>query len=253
MSYVVDFHIHTTCSDGTLTPTEIVKKYKEQEYDMIAITDHDTVDGVHDAQVAGEALNLKVIPGIELSTLYDGRDEVHILGYYMDTENERLLAACDHLLEKRVQRNKALLAYLADLGYPLTEQELRTRRSSYVGKPDFVRALQAREYPIEKPWDLLDAVVREMISTEEALDIIQGAGGIPVLAHPMKIGFLQPHEAGFLDRLDDMLRALKPLGLKGMECYHPSATEVDAIALISLAEKHHLHITEGSDFHEERG
>ena len=256
MSYKVDYHMHSYYSDGTMKPTDLLRMYKEKDYDMISLTDHDGVDGIAEAMIAGEALQIKVIPGIEFSTGYDfdGRElELHMLGYYIDIENEALKARLTEIRKDREVRNEKLLAHLNNLGYELTYEDLLQRRGqTYVGKPNFARAIARKGYEIENLWEVLDTVKKDKISTFEAIELIREAGGMSVLAHPMKTKNLaELRSDAFWESLEQILRDLKKHGLKGLECFHPSATEEDSLRLVELAGKYHLHITEGSDFHGE--
>ncbi len=256
MSYKVDYHMHSYYSDGTMKPTDLVRMYKEKEYDIIALTDHDGVDGINEAVIAGEALKIKVIPGIEFSTGYDfdGRElELHLLGYHIDIENQPLQERLKEIRKDRDVRNEKLLAYLNGLGYELTREDLLQRPGqTYVGKPNFARAIARKGYEIENLWEVLDTVKKDKISIFKAMELIKGAGGMSVLAHPMKTKNLaELRSDAFWDALERILRDLKKHGLKGLECFHPSATEEDSLRLVNLAGKYHLHITEGSDFHGE--
>lgn len=254
MSYKVDFHMHSYYSDGTMKPTELVRKYKDEEYDVIALTDHDGVDGIKEATIAGEALRIQVVPGIEFATGYDfnGQNlELHLLGYYIDIENQRLNEKLVEIRKDRQERNQKLLKHLNKLGYKLTEEDILDRPGqTYVGKPNFARALAKKGYEIENPWALMDGVERKKISIKEAIDLIKGAGGISVLAHPMKIkGIGEPGSENSFNNLEEIICQLKIDGLKGLECYHPSADANQSFKLVTIAGKLHLHITEGSDFH----
>ena len=256
MSYKADYHIHSYYSDGRMKPVDIVRRYKENDYEVIALTDHDGVDGVQEAMIAGEALQIKVIPGVELSTSlnWEGKaTELHILGYHIDTENPRLQEMLETARRSRDDRNQRLLAYLNGSGYPLRYEDLLERPGqTYVGKPNFARALRRKGYAIEDMWKIFDRIERERLDTAEAIAVIREAGGLAVLAHPMKIKGIGEKSSGqFWENLENMLRHLKKQGLKGLECYHPSASGEDALRLVVLAGKLHLHITEGSDFHGE--
>ncbi|MGF6375198.1 putative metal-dependent phosphoesterase TrpH [Clostridiales Family XIII bacterium PM5-7] len=256
MSYKVDFHIHSSYSDGTMNPIDIVRKYKEEEYDIIALTDHDGIDGVKEATIAGEALQIQVVPGIELATSYtlEEKDiELHLLGYYIDIEHPQLNEALLKLRQERQARNEKLLIHLNELGYQLTEDDLLDRPGkTYVGKPNFARALAKKGYAIDNPWALMEQVERKKLSTKDAITLIKEAGGMAVLAHPMKTkGIGEPGTEAFFDHLKTMLTQLKKEGLKGVECYHPSADEHQSFQLVTIAGNLHLHITEGSDFHGE--
>ena len=138
-------------------------------------------------------------------------------------------------------------------GYELSYDDLITRpNQNYVGKPNFARALKAKGYEIPDMWELFDSVEKEKIDTLEAIELIKKAGGIAVLAHPMQIKNLGDKSSDeFWNKLDELIRMLKKEGLKGIECYHPSADEEDSLKLVTIAGKYHLHITEGSDFHSE--
>lgn len=254
MSYKVDFHTHSYYSDGLMKPTDLVRMYKEREYDIIALTDHDGIDGVKEAEIAGEALKMQVVPGIELATSYDfdGHEiEFHLLGYYIDIENEELNEKLKEIREHRRVRNEKLLAHLNELGYELTYEDLLERpKQNYIGKPNFERAMKQKGYNPENMWDIFDEVEKQKISIEEGINLIKGAGGIAVLAHPMKtrkIGEKDSEE--FWNNLYTIVKDLKKKGLKGIECYHPSADNEQSMKLVQLSGKYHLHMTEGSDFH----
>ncbi len=254
MNYKVDYHVHSYFSDGTMKPTDLVKMYKGRDYDVVALTDHDGVDGVYEAVIAGEALEMKVIPGIEIGGSYDfgGQEiELHILGYHIDTENAALKACIEKLRASRRDRNERLLVHLQGLGYDLVYEDLIERPGQdYIGKPNFARALKRKGGAPDNVWELLDSVERERVSAYEAISVIQEAGGMAVLAHPLKtkeIGSLE--EENFWNNLDAIVADLKKHSLKGMECYHPSADHDQALKLVVMAGKYHLHITEGSDFH----
>lgn len=252
MEFKIDLHIHTIYSDGTMEPVDVVTKFKDEGYDIIAITDHDGIGGIREAQIAGKALKIEVLPGIEFSSEYvrGGKmTELHILGYRIDPSNQRLREKCEFLRKTRADRNVRMLARLREMGYEITEADLPDKPGGYIGKPDVVRALLAKGYEIEDPFALLEGIPRERISTEEAIEIIREAGGTPVLAHPFKIRELRPREEGFRDRLDPLLRDLKKMGIRGLECFHPSADHDESLMLVELAEKYHLNITKGSDFH----
>lgn len=254
MSYKADFHTHSYYSDGTMKPTDLVRKYKDEEYDIVALTDHDGVDGIKEATIAGEALRIQVIPGIEFATTYDldGEEiELHLLGYYIDIENQQLNEKLVEIRKDRRERNEKLFIHLNELGYAITEEDILDRPGqTYVGKPNFARALARKGYDIENPWELMEQVERKKISTKEAIDLIRGAGGMTVLAHPMKTKNLgKCGSKEFFSAMEKIVCHLKKDGLQGIECYHPSADEEEEFILVTIAAKFHMHITEGSDFH----
>lgn len=261
MALKMDLHIHSTYSDGTLTPVELVKKYHEEEYTEIALTDHDGVGGVKEAQIAGEALGLKVDSGIELGTYLPDGTELHILGYYIDVENSELLAELEVIRNARKERNKKLLEVLQSMGCQLTEEDLQQRPGQdYIGKPNFALALAKKGYvgsPKEAftPGSFLESpeakkIQKYQLSPNRAIELIQGAGGIAALAHPMKVkGIGEKGSETFFQNLDDILRELKKSKLKALECFHPSASREQSLRLITMADKYKLHITQGSDYH----
>lgn len=203
MEYKVDYHFHSTYSDGTKKPTDLVKWYKDNGYDEIALTDHDGIDGVKEAKIAGEALGIQVISGIELSTdlKADFKAEpldVHLLGYRFNEEDEQLLENLKVLKEFRRRRNEKLLEKLKEMGYELSYDDIVSRpNQTYVGKPNIAQALVNKGY-IDKYHDAFEkgkllespeikAVKKEKLTTEEAIGLVKGAGGTAVFAHPMEI------------------------------------------------------------------
>ena len=257
MESKVDLHVHTYYSDGTLSPTEIIKWAKKSKLDQIAITDHDGIDGIQEALIAGEALDILVIPGIEFSVDESDGIGMHILGYHIDIHNKELINKLEYVKEKRKERNDKLIAVLCDLGYPLVYEDMKKRGNvEYIGKPDFARGLINKGYITIFPEafqmgqflksESVRKIIKEKISAEEAIRLISGAGGIAVLAHPMKVTGLCGE---YFKALEDLVIKLKGYGLKGMECFYPEHTEEDTMKLVNLAEKYKLHMTKGSDYH----
>lgn len=259
MNQKVDYHIHTHYSDGTDSPTKVVKWAKEQGLSVISITDHDGVGGIDEAMIAGEALDIKVIPGIELSAETGDGIGVHILGYHIDHRNGELLDACSEIREKRQYRNRKYREALAQEGYPLSEEDLMLRPDQdFIGKPIFARAMERKGY-IEHAKDAftgifatakMKSIKKEKISAKRAIDLIRGAGGIAVLAHPCQIdGIGKRGTQEFYENLNDLVKELKRKGLKGIECFYKDHSHEEELKTVELAEKYHLHITTGSDYH----
>lgn len=259
--YKVDFHIHTNYSDGQASPASIVKRAKALGYDMIAITDHDGVEGVREALIAGEAVDLKVIAGIELATETKEGIGLHILGYHIDIENAHLKAVLAALAERRADRNHKLLQVLNDMGCELSQEDLNKQQpNGFIGKPIFARVLAEKGY-VRKAKDAFQegqflgskearAVKKEKMQASEAISLINEAGGIAVLAHPIQTrGVGETDSEEFYANMDTIIKRLKQQGLKGLECYHPDQNHHQTMKFIELAEKYHLHITRGSDFH----
>lgn len=263
MSFKTDFHIHSHYSDGTMSPSDIVKKYIKDEFDMIAITDHEVTDGIAEAVSQAKDENIKIISGIEFSTDMDGK-EIHILGYYFDPDNGQLKEQLKYLANIRKERNDRLLKALQSQGFDICERDLIQREGqTYIGKPNFARALAAKGYISNmseafEPGKLLESdeiksIKREKISAAKAIEIIRNAGGIAVLAHPCKIkGIGERESSEFKENFEILLKELKKCGLKGIECIYPKHSDNERLWFIDMASKYHLHITEGSDFHGDR-
>jgi len=257
MEKKIDLHTHTYYSDGTTSPTEVVKWAKKRNLEQLSITDHDGTEGIKEALIAGEALEIEVIPGIEFSVGEPDGTEMHILGYYIDISNEELMKRLKDIKKKRQERNGKLLVALRDLGFPLDPEDLHKKGDAdYLGKPDFARALINKGYisefseAFEEGRFLKSEEVRkikkEKISAKEAIELIAGAGGMAVLAHPMKVfGLVGEYFAA----LDKLVCILKDYGLKGMECFYPEHSEEETMKLVNMAEKYKLHMTRGTDYH----
>ena len=194
MSYKSDMHIHSWFSDGTLSPADIVKKYSREEYGIISITDHETTEGIEQARLEGEKADLKVVTGIELPALYREK-ELHILGYYFDPADRALSEKLRFLAVKRKERNEKLLAALIKKGFDISGEDLLKREGqTYTGKPDFARALVKKGYVRSvadafSPGEFLEdpelkKIKKYKMPAGEAIELIRGAKGIPVLAHP---------------------------------------------------------------------
>jgi len=257
MESKVDLHVHTYYSDGTLSPTEIIKWAKKSKLDQVAITDHDGIDGVQEALIAGEALDILVIPGVEFSVDEPSGIGMHMLGYRIDIHNKELKNKLEYIKQKRKERNDKMITVLSDLGYPLVYEDMKKRGSGdSIGKPDFARGLINKGYIVkfldafEKDKFLMSEKVmkikKEKISAKEAIELISGSGGIAVLAHPMKVTGLNGE---YFKALEDLVIKLKGYGLKGMECFYPEHSEEETMKLVNLAEKYKLHMTKGSDYH----
>lgn len=260
MSFKTDLHIHTWCSDGAMSPEEVTEKYIEEKYDLIAVTDHEVTEGLNRVRKAAEGRNIRIISGIELAADMTGT-ELHILGYYIDEENQELKEALARLAEMRKARNGGILRALREKGLDIKEEDLiQHDGQTYIGKPHFAKALLSKGYIKEiseafEPGRFLEspeikAVKKEKLSAEEAIALINGAKGIAVLAHPCKIkGIGERGSESFKKNFETLLAKLKKIGLKGLECIYPSHSDEERLYFIDMAAKYHLHITEGSDFH----
>ncbi len=240
-----DLHIHSTASDGTLTPAELVKLALAEGVVTIAISDHDSVDGVAAALEEGRALGVAVIPAVELSAETDGRS-VHILGYFIDYADPGLLAHLGILRQTRLERARELVRVLADGGYAISLDDVVARTTGgSVGRAHVARALvDAGHVPTTgAAFDRLIGrgkpfyVAKPVASPESVIATIRGAGGIAVLAHPS------------VSAAEDLIEALAGFGLEGIEVYHAQQTASDRARLLRIAERLGMVVTGGSDFH----
>ncbi|MFC0216052.1 PHP domain-containing protein [Paenibacillus chartarius] len=245
-----DLHTHTTASDGTQSPADNVRLAAEAGLAAIAITDHDTVSGVREALEAGSRLGVQVVPGVEISTVSGGQD-IHVLGYWIDIEDETLLRRLSELRETRDLRNVLILEKLAALGIHLTMEEVKAetaavkRKDDTIGRPHIAAALLRKGYvaTVQEAFDRFLASGAaayanvERITPETAIAWIREAGGAPVLAHP-----------GLYDD-DDLVEELAQRGLAGIEAYHADHSPEEERKYASIAKRWGLLATAGSDFH----
>ena len=247
---LIDLHVHSTASDGSLTPTEVVNRAAGLGLTAMALTDHDTVSGIDEALKAAKDLDMEVIPGIEVSCIYKEK-EIHILGLYIDHPNPELLSFLKEAFRKRYDRNMEMLAAFNKDGFEITVEDLHCGNpKTVITRAHFARALLKRGYvsSVDQAFrkylnpDRPYYRSRELITPEEVLNALQAAGGFPVLAHPLqyKLGW-----AG----TEELVSMLKEHGLCGLECFHSSNNQDESGKLRKLAKKYSLAPTGGSDFH----
>ena len=244
----IDLHVHTTVSDGTCTPTEVVRLAREAGLKAIAVTDHDSAAGCKEAMEAGKNAGVEVVPGIEISTKYGGA--VHILGYYIDAESEKIKPALDWVVNDRDERNRKMAELMAADGIPVSYEKMRERFGDIIGRPHFAAILVELGYA-ESVQDAFNRYVekgrkywlpRNFLSIERSVELIREAGGVPVLAHPFQY---KRDDAGLRDLIEHCLAS----GLMGMECRYSGYTEEMSAYLEALAKEYGLLKTGGSDFH----
>lgn len=246
----IDLHVHTTASDGTMCPRDVVSLAAMLGLKAIAITDHDTMAGLQEAGEAGELLNVSIVPGIEISSDYKGK-EVHILGYFLDPDKPQLRDYIQWVRDSRRQRNEKILEKLQKKGYDITlEQVEAANPGATIGRPHIARRLMelgAVSSVKEAFRRYLDQgrscyVPRTFIPFADGARLIRDCGGVAVLAHPLQYGF---------DRsaLETLVKDAVAAKFTGMEILYSGYTQSDVNKLYDLAEKYTLLPTGGSDFH----
>ena len=244
----IDLHIHTTASDGTFTPEEVVREASRIGLAAVAITDHDTAAGYARAAAEGENCGLEVVPGIEISTKF--RSAVHILGYYIDAQSPALGEVLDWMHRDREERNVKLCAMLRESGVDIDIERMHARFGDLVGRPHFA------EIMIENGMarDMNDAferllnknkpyfIPRQFLPIERSIEIIREAGGTAVLAHPFQYRL---DDAGLRELIEHCMES----GLEGMECRYSGYDAAQTAYLEALAAEYGLVRTGGSDFH----
>lgn len=247
----IDLHMHTTASDGTSSPEELVKTCSELGLETIAVTDHDNTTSVEAAKKAAEEYDLEVVSGIEIST-YRGASEYHILGYFIDLENDSLLGLTEAILQSRVDRTHEMIEKLTEMGYPLEFSDVKKFASGVsLGRPHIARALMEKGYVNSINEAFTDEFIggggrayveKKKVLPVEAITVILKAGGVPVIAHPQLINHGKP-----LDKKE--IARLKDVGLKGVEVYQSKHDKKATEKYKKIAEELDLLITGGSDYH----
>jgi hypothetical protein len=248
---MIDLHMHSTCSDGTFRPADLVRRVREAGVTHMALTDHDTVEGLAEAAEAARTEGVRFLGGLEISAEF-GPGTLHILGYGFDPADPRLLSRLTFVQKCRADRNPVIVERLNALGLEVTLEEIARRAGGdLVGRPHFAQTLLDKGY-VQSRQEAFDRYLAKgqpayadkvRLSPAESIEIIRGAGGVAVLAHPLQLK-IEDHDA-----LDAFVRDLKDLGLQGMECYYRNHTEEDEARFTALARKHSLLPTGGSDFH----
>ena len=250
MSGHIDLHIHTTASDGSFSPSEAVALAEKAGLKAIAITDHDTADGVEEASAAAMERGIELVRGIELSVDYKGRG-IHILGYFIDTENEHLRALLDWVIKERERRNGLICELMRADGIDVSMEALHEKYStSVIGRPHFAAELVAagKVASVKEGFDkFLNPGgryyrKREYIPVDMAFDALAKCGAKAVMAHPLQYRF--SHE-----ELLELVALLKEKGVAGMECIYSLYSEAQKKYLEEIAREFDLCITGGSDFH----
>lgn len=249
MEKYIDLHTHSLMSDGSMTPAEVVREAKKAGLTAIALSDHDTVDGVREAMAEGEKIGVEVVPAIEFSV--QSETETHILGYYVDIENPKLLDALEKVIETRRFRNRETCRKLNELGFDITLAEAEAiAPNDFIGRAHFARLLMDKGYTksVSEGFKLYlengkyAYCGKQTFTDEEAVRLIKDCGGVAFVAH-----------LHLTKKSDDELRAfltrLKACGLDGIEGYYTDYTPEMQAKYHALAEELGLILSGGTDFH----
>lgn len=240
-----DLHVHSTASDGTLTPRELVSLALGRDLTVLAIADHDSVEGVPDALAAARSTRLRLVPAVELSAVV-GAQDVHILGYFIRHDDPRLAAHLGDLRDARRRRAASTVSALADAGLHVElDDVLAMSGGGAVGRSHVARALVAEGHAENIP-DAFTRLIgrgkpfyvpKDVRPPDEVIGVVRDAGGLAVLAHPG------------VSRLDYLIPELIEAGLGGIEAYHADHRPEQRTHYASIAKKYGLLVTGGSDFH----
>ncbi len=241
-NFRADIHCHSTYSDGTFTPEELILEAKKIGLSGLSITDHDTINAYDEAFALAQKHDLELIPGIEFSTVYNGKS-IHILAYSFDVHDPRVREFCERHQRRRTNRNRAILEKLRSAGMPIEEKELQS--TSTVGRPHIAQAMIAHGYVSS-----INAAFNQYIgdnkscyatgdsfSTEETVELIKEINGIAVIAHPHLV-----YSPGTVQQL-------LALPFDGIECYYAKLNPSQEKRWLKIAKERDLLITGGSDFH----
>ncbi len=250
MDKTIDLHVHSTASDGTFTPTELVAESKRCGLSAFALTDHDTVDGISEALAAGESYGLEVISGVELSTEYNNT-EIHVVGLFIDPTNTALQTELAKFRDNRDNRNLKIVEKLQTEGFQITAEELyRLNPDTVVARPHIARYL-VNSGQVKDMKTVFDKYIgdgckcyvdRYKISPMEAVTLIHQAGGLAILAHPCLYKIKRTE-------LTAMIEELVATGLNGIEAVYPCNLGSDEKDFRDIAKRYHLLLSGGSDFH----
>ncbi len=247
LTIALDLHTHTTYSDGTYTPHELIAHAVEKECEYISITDHDNFE--HISHLGEIPKNIKYISGVEISAEF--KKTLHILGYGFDPGHAELKSALNTLQEARRKRNMSMLENMAKEGFHISMEELREEsRGGIVGRPHFANLMLAKGY-VKTYQEAFDKYLakgqpfymnKQRLEPKEAIRLILDAGGIPVMAHPYQTDLTSPE-------LEALIVELKSYGLQGIEAYYSQHTKEQVKEYLEYAKKYDLLVTAGSDFH----
>ena len=248
MTNYIDLHTHSTASDGIYSPTELLHKAKDVGLRVLALTDHDTTDGLEEAMQTARALDIDIIPGIEINTDVGG-GEVHVLGYFLEFQRPEFQAVLKVLRDARERRGQRMVELLNEHGVHISWERVREIAQGSVGRPHVAEALLEAGY-VQTTGEAFDTYIgrdcyayvpRYKLTPKDAVLLIASANGLPVIAHPI--------ELPGLDELRNWLPDLCEAGMVGLETYYGPYTPENERELLALAHEYKLISTGGTDFH----
>jgi len=241
----IDLHAHSTASDGSFSPTQLVEAAHRLGLKALAVTDHDTLGGLDEARAAARRVGLDLVAGVELSVEDDG-GRFHLLGYGFDPANAALAETLTTLRRSRAARNDLMAARMAELGLPVTMDDVRAEAGEdalVIARPHFARAL-IKKGIVGSVAEAFDKYLStEVLTPHDAIALLHGAGGVAVMAHP---GLVPLDEAALDARVTHLAQ---DDGLDGIEAYYSQHSRPDTERFLALAAKLGLLVTGGSDFH----
>lgn len=250
LTSLVDLHTHSNCSDGSMSPSELVLHAAEKGLAAIALTDHDTVDGIKEAVAKGKECGIEVVPAIEFSAR--SKTLTHILGFYIDEDNAQLKSVLTEIVDLRKERNEVTAKLLQQLGFDVAlEEAAAIAPGGIIGRAHYAKLLMDKGYTssVKESFDKYLAAGKPAYFTNQKLEAkciietIHAAGGVAFLAHPhqMKLG----------DKLEDYVKELVSYGLDGMEGYYSEYDEKMQDEYQAMAARYGLALSGGTDFHGE--
>lgn len=249
----IDLHAHTTASDGSLSPTELVQQAAALGLSALAVTDHDTLGGLVEAQTAASEISLDLVPGIELSVEDEG-GRFHLLGYSFDPNNVQLQKTLVNIRASRAARNEQMAQKMAEMGLPVTMDDVRAEageEADVIARPHFAQALIKKGvvHSVKEAFDRYLSTgkplyqPKEVLTPRQAITLLHEAGGVAVMAHP---GLVPLSTEALARRIETLAQET---GLDGLEAYYSQHSPADTDRFLSLAHRNNLLVTGGSDFH----
>ncbi len=250
---MIDLHTHSTASDGMYSPSHLVMLAAEKNISVLALTDHDSIEGLDEARKKAEEVGITFVPGIEISIEWN-KGEFHLLGLSLKKIDQKLLNLITFLHEERENRNRKIIQRLQENGIDISyEETVEKSRTKNIGRPHIAKILVEKKKvkKIQQAFDLYLAngrpcyVKKRGADLDKAVDAIRSSGGIPVQAHPLSMYVSWSH-------INDVIAHIKEIGVEGLEAYHPGAKITEAKRLEKLARTFDMIVTAGSDFHGEK-